>query len=203
MGLLRASSAGAPLSVPRKAFPFKATATGLTGMIVPLSQSSREAHLRLYLSLCCMDVGCEQRRKMSSVIHECAIFKQDEHSLSRHDWYDYAGPVCGSAVSSAGPRDHHPHMWRRWWCQALRRLQAATGLGMQLHKPARPVLRARVMGLEGCSLYHARPRPCQPAFTSARVGRTAILCKFAKNTAEGFMSTETLRRARGPRSRPR
>ena len=183
MGLLRASSAGAPLSVLRKAFPFKATATGLTGLIVPLSQSSREAHLRVYLSLCCMDVGCEQRRKMSSVIHECAIFKQDEHSLSRHDRYYYAGPVCGSAVSSAGPRDHHPHMWRRSRCQALHRLQAATGLGMQLHKPARPDLKARGMGLEGCNISHAKPRPCQPAFTLRRVGRTAIPCKFASKTA--------------------
>ena len=65
MGLLRASSAGAPLSVIRKAFPFKATATGLTGTMVPLSQSSREAHLDVYLSLCCLDVGCEERCKMT------------------------------------------------------------------------------------------------------------------------------------------
>ena len=168
MGLLCASSAGAPLSVLRKAFAFKATATGLTGLIVPISQSSREAHLRVYLSLCCMDLGCEQRREMRSVIHECAIFKRDVHSLSRHDRYDHVGPVCRTAASSAGPRDHHPHIFWRLWCQALRRLQAATGLGMQLHKPAQPVLRARVMGLEGCSLYHAQPRPCQPAFASAR-----------------------------------
>ena len=144
MGLLRASSADAPLSELRKAFPLKATATGLTGVIVPLSQSSREAHLRVYLSLCCMDVGCEQRRKMSSVIHQCAILKQDEHSLSRHDRYDHAGPVCGSAASSAVPRDHHLHMWRRSRCQGLRWLQAATGLGMRLQEPARPDLTRNV-----------------------------------------------------------
>ena len=155
MGLVRASSADAPLSELRKAFPLKATATWLTGTIAPLSQSSREAHLRVYMSLCCMDVGCEQRRKMSSVIHECAILKQEEHSLSRYDRCGHAGPVCASAASSGGPRDHHPHIFRRLWCQGLRRLQAATGLGMQLQKPARPDLRAGVVGLEGCSLHHA------------------------------------------------
>ena len=64
MGLLRASSAGAPLSELIKAFPLKATATGLTWVIVQLSQSSREAHLRAYLGLCCLAVGCEQRRNM-------------------------------------------------------------------------------------------------------------------------------------------
>ena len=78
MGLVRASSADAPLSELRKAFPLKATATWLTGTIATLSQSSREAHLRVYMSLCCMDVGCKQRRKMSSVIHECAILKEEE-----------------------------------------------------------------------------------------------------------------------------
>ena len=133
----------------------EATATWLTGTIVTLGQSSREAHLRVYMSLCCMDVGCKQRRKMSSVIHECAILKQEEHSLSRHDRFGHAGPVCASAASSAGPRDHHPSIFRRSWRQGLRRLQAATGLGMQLQKAARPDLRARVVGLEGCSLYHA------------------------------------------------
>jgi len=163
MGLLRASSTDAPLSELRKAFPLKATATGLAGVIVPLSQSSREAHLRSYLNHNHSAVGCRQN------------LKQDEHSPSRHDQSDHAGPVCGSAASSAGPRDHHLHMWRRLWRQGVRRLQAATGLGMQLQKPARPDLRARGVGLEGCSLYHAQPRPCQPAFTSARVGRTAIL----------------------------
>ena len=68
MGLLRVSSADAPLSEPRKAFPLKATATRLTGVIVPLSQSSREAHLDDYLSLCCLDVGCVERRKMTSAL---------------------------------------------------------------------------------------------------------------------------------------
>ena len=150
-----APNAEAPLSALINAFSLEATATWLTGTIATLSQSSREAHLRVYMSLCCMDVGCEQRRKMSSVIHECAILKQEEHSLSRHDRCDHAGPVCASAASSVGPRDHHPNMFRRLWCQGLRRLQAATGLGMQLQKPARPDLRAGVVGLEGCSLHHA------------------------------------------------
>ena len=186
MGLVRASSADAPLSELRKAFPLKATATRLTGVIATLSQSSREAHLRVYMSLCCMDVGCKQRRKMRSVIHECAILKEEEHSLSRHDRCGHAGPVCASAASSAGPRDHHLHMWRRRWRQGLRRLQAATGLGMQLQKPARPDLRARGMGLEGCSLHHAQPRPCQPAFTSARVGRTAFGIKSDTKTGQGL-----------------
>ena len=67
MGLLRASSAEAPLSELRKAFSLKATGTGLTCVIVTLSQTSREAHLRAYLSLCCLDLGCRQRRKMTSV----------------------------------------------------------------------------------------------------------------------------------------
>ena len=56
----------------------------------------------------------------------------------------------------------------------MRRLQAATGLGMQLQKPARTDLRAGGVGLEGCSLYHAQARPCQPSFASQRVGRTPI-----------------------------
>ena len=57
---------------------------------------------------------------------------------------------------------------------------------MQLQKPARPDLKARGMGLEGCSLYHAQPRPCQPAFASRRVGRTAFGCKIATKTAQGL-----------------
>ena len=188
MGLAHASSADVPLSELIKAYSLKATATGLTVGIVGLSQSSGEAHLDDHLSLCCLDVGCKERRKMSLVINECAIFKRDEHGLSRRDRYDHAGPVCGSAASSAVPRDHHLHMWRRSRCQGLRWLQAATGLGMRLQEPARPDLRARGMGLEGCSLYHAQPTPCQPAFTSPRLGRTAILCKFANKTAEGLIS---------------
>ena len=183
MGLAHASSADVPLSELIKAHSLKATATGLTVGIVGLSQSSGEAHLDDHLSLCCLDVGCEERRKMSLVINECAIFKRDEHGLSRHDRYDHAGPVCGSAASSAGPRDHHPHMWRRLWWQGVRRLQAATGLGMQLQKPARPDLRARGVGLEGCSLYHAQARPCQPAFASRRVGRTPICARSGTKTA--------------------
>ena len=65
MGLVRASSADAPLSELRNALLLEATATGLTDEIVRLSQSSREAHLDVYLSLCCLDVGCEERRKMT------------------------------------------------------------------------------------------------------------------------------------------
>ena len=42
-----------------------------------------------------------------------------------------------------------------WGAKGLRWLQAATGLGMQLQKPARLDLRAGVVGLEGCSLHHA------------------------------------------------
>ena len=57
---------------------------------------------------------------------------------------------------------------------------------MQLQRPARPDLKARGMGLEGYSLYHAQPRPCQPAVALNDVGRTAILCKFANKTGEGF-----------------
>ena len=71
MGLLRASSADAPLSELTKAFPLKATATGLTGVIVSLSQSSREAHLDDYLSVCSLDAGCEERRRMTSRISVC------------------------------------------------------------------------------------------------------------------------------------
>ena len=67
MGLLRASSADAPLSELIKAYSLKATTTGLTVMIAGLSQSSGEAHLDDHLSLCCLDVGCEERRKMSLV----------------------------------------------------------------------------------------------------------------------------------------
>ena len=173
MGLVRASSADAPLSELRKAFPLKATATRLTGVIATLSQSSREAHLRVYMSLCCMDVGCKQRRKMSSVIHECecAILKEEEHSLSRHDRCGHAGPVCASAASSAGPRDHHPHIFRCLWCQGLRRLQAATGLGMQLQKPARLDLRAGVVGLEGCSLCRLSSLLGGLALVGGRLGR--------------------------------
>ena len=40
-------------------------ATGLTNEIAHFSQSSREAHLDVYMSLCCLDVGCEERRKMT------------------------------------------------------------------------------------------------------------------------------------------
>ena len=112
LGLVRASSADAPISAHKKAFPLKVTATELTSMITQFSQSSREAHLRAYLSPCCLAVGCEQRRKMSSVIHRRAIFKRDEHSLSRHDRHDHAGPSCGSAASSACPQYHHLHLWR-------------------------------------------------------------------------------------------
>ena len=65
MGLVRASSADAPLSELIKAYSLKATATGLTVMIAGLSQSSGEAHLDDHLSLCCLDVGCEERRKMT------------------------------------------------------------------------------------------------------------------------------------------
>ena len=65
MGLLHASSADAPLSVLRNALCLEATATGLTNEIAHFSQSSREAHLDVYLSLCCLDVGCEERRKMT------------------------------------------------------------------------------------------------------------------------------------------
>ena len=88
MGLAHASSADVPLSELIKAHSLKATATGLTVGIVGLSQSSGEAHLDDHLSLCCLDVGCEERRKMSLVINECAIFKRDEHGLSRCDRYD-------------------------------------------------------------------------------------------------------------------
>ena len=58
---------------------------------------------------------------------------------------------------------------------------------MQLQRPARPDLKARGMCLEGYSLYHAQPRPCQPAVALNDVGRTAILCKFANKTGEGLM----------------
>ena len=64
-GLVRASSADAPLSKLIKAISLKATATRLTVMIAWLSQSSREARLDVYLSLCCLDAGCEERRKMT------------------------------------------------------------------------------------------------------------------------------------------
>ena len=73
-----------------------------------------------------------------------------------------------------------------WWQHPLRRLQAPTGLGMQLQKPARPDLKARGVGLEGCSLYHAQARPCQPVFTTRRVGRTLRSCPVATNTAQGL-----------------
>ena len=66
MGLVRASSADAPLSELRNALLLEATATGLTDEIVRLSQSSREAHLDDYLSVCCLDAGCEERRRMTS-----------------------------------------------------------------------------------------------------------------------------------------
>ena len=72
------------------------------------------------------------------------------------------------------------------WYHALRRLQAAISLGMQLQRPARPDLKARGMGLEGYSLYHAQPRPCQPAVALNDVGRTAICCVFAIKTGEGL-----------------
>ena len=71
------------------------------------------------------------------------------------------------------------------WYHALRRLQAAISLGMQLQRPARPDLKARGMGLEGYSLNHAQPRLCQSSFVSARVGRTQLGCKNATNTAQG------------------
>ena len=73
------------------------------------------------------------------------------------------------------------------WCHALRRLQAAISLGMQLQRPARPDLKARGMGLEGYSLYHAQPGPCQPAVALNDVGRTAIRCRFATKTGEGLI----------------
>ena len=129
MGLAHASSADVPLSELIKAHSLKATATGLTVGIVGLSQSSGEAHLDDHLSLCCLDVGCEERRKMSLVINECAIFKRDEHGLSRCDRYDHAGPVCGSAASSAVPRDHHLHMWRRLGSQGLALVASCHRLG--------------------------------------------------------------------------
>ena len=69
MGLAHASSADVPPSELIKAHALKATATGLTFRIVGLSQSSGEAHLDDHLSLCCLDVGCEERRKMSLVIN--------------------------------------------------------------------------------------------------------------------------------------
>ena len=57
---------------------------------------------------------------------------------------------------------------------------------MQLQRPARPDLKARGMGLEGYSLYHAQPGPCQPAVALNDVGRTAIHCRFAIRTGEGL-----------------
>ena len=68
----------------------------------------------------------------------------------------------------------------------MRWLQAAISLGMQLQRPARPDLKARGMGLEGYSLYHAQPGPCQPAVALNDVGRTAIHCRFAIRTGEGL-----------------
>ena len=65
---------------------------------------------------------------------------------------------------------------------------------MQLQRPARPDLKARGMGLEGYSLYHAQPRPCQPAVALNDVGRTAILCRSANRTAQGLRPKDPLDR---------
>ena len=74
-----------------------------------------------------------------------------------------------------------------WWSHALRRLQAPTGLGMQLQKPARPDLRAGVVGLEGCGLYLAQPRPCQPAFSVASRPSERVCFNFDTKTGQGLI----------------
>ena len=64
---------------------------------------------------------------------------------------------------------------------------------MQLQRPARPDLKARGMSLEGYSLYHAQPGPCQPAVALNDVGRTAIRCRFATKTGEGLICSTRIR----------
>ena len=95
MGLVRVSSADAPLSELRNALLLEATATGLTDEMVLLSQSSREAHLDDYLSVCCLDAGCEERRRMDDLGSSTSVRPpmQNEHSLSRHDRCGHAGAV--------------------------------------------------------------------------------------------------------------
>ena len=111
---------------------------------------------------------------------------QNEHMLSRYDWCGHAGAVWAAGAGSSSSETSISTHGGVEWCHALRRLQAAISLGMQLQRPARPDLKARGMGLEGYSLYHAQPRPCQPAVALIDVGRTAILCKFANKTGEGL-----------------
>ena len=62
----------------------------------------------------------------------------------------------------------------------------ATGLGMQLQKSARPDLRAGVVGLEGCGLYLAQPRPCQPAFSVASRPSERVCFNFDTKTGQGL-----------------